>query len=273
MVEPLTLELLGTPTVQMAGHPLPRLRSAKSYALLYYLAVTRRTQPRTVLAGLFWGDVDEYYARRNLNRTLSDLTQHVGDHLLVDRQSLAFAQEQPYRLDVAMLEAATQRQPTAQTVPELTAAIERYRGDFLEGFYVQDAPEFEQWVLLERARLRVSALQLLDALSRFHAEQTDLTRAMTYTRRILQLEPWREEAHRQLMLLLAQSGQRSAALAQFELCCQALRSELAVEPETETLDLVARIRSGRFDKLARGQDDKMILLANSFVKKYLKKAI
>ncbi len=67
---------------------------------------------------------------------------------------------------------------------------------------------------------------------------------MDYARRILQLEPWREEAHRQLMLLLAQSGQRSAALAQYELCRQALRSELNVEPDAATLELVARIRAG-----------------------------
>ncbi|MEZ4864229.1 MAG: tetratricopeptide repeat protein [Caldilineaceae bacterium] len=247
MAEILELALLGAPELHLAGQPLARLRSVKTYALLYYLAVTRRAQPRTVLAGLFWGGVDEYYARRNLNRTLSDLMRYVGDHLLVDRQSLAFARNQPYRLDVEVLEEATKTPPTAQSLPGLTAAADLYRGDFLDGFDVQDAPEFEQWVLAEQARLRTCVLQLLATLAQFHTEQGDLIQAMTYVRRILQLEPWREEAHRQLMLLLAQSGQRSAALAQFELCRQALRSELAVEPDAATLDLVARIRTGGFD--------------------------
>ena len=72
--------------------------------------------------------------------------------------------------------------------------------------------------------------------------------AMAHVRRILQLDPWREEAHRQLMWLLARSGQRSAALAQYELCRQALLSELNVEPDAATLDLVARIRAGDVDK-------------------------
>lgn len=102
MVERLDLALLGHPEPRLAGQPLVRLRSAKAYALLYYLVVTRRAQPRTVLAGLFWGDVDEYYARRNLNRTLSDLNQAVGDHLVVARQRLAFARHQPYWLDVEL---------------------------------------------------------------------------------------------------------------------------------------------------------------------------
>lgn len=256
MATTLELKLLGNPELSLAGQPLARLRSAKVYALLYYLAVTRSAQPRTVLAGLFWGDVDDYYARRNLNRTLSDLTKALGDYLIVERQSLALARSQPYWLDVEALEDAASAQPTADNIATLVAAANLYRGDFLAGFYIQDAPEFEQWVLTQRIRLRTTALQLHHALVEFYAERGDLTQAMDYTRRILQLEPWREEAHRQLMLLLTQSGQRSAALAQFELCRQVLSSELSVEPDAATLDLVARIRAGAIDQLTR-QDDKL----------------
>ena len=64
----ISLSLLGVPRLMVGAQPV-RLAYVKAEALLYYLAVTRRAQPRTVLAGLFWGDVDEYYARRNLNRT------------------------------------------------------------------------------------------------------------------------------------------------------------------------------------------------------------
>lgn len=247
MTERLELSLLGVPTIQIAGRPLTGFRSAKAIALLYYLATTRRPQPRTVLAGLFWSDVDEYYARRNLNRTLSNVTQLVGSAINVDRHTLAFERSQPYWLDVEALEKAAVALPTTQNLDTLIAAANLYRGDFLDGFYVQDAPEFEQWVLTERNRLRVSALQLLQTLADYAAQQGELTSAMGYTRRILQLEPWREEAHRQLMLLLAQSGQRGAALAQYELCCQALAHELSVDPDATTLDLLERIRAGRID--------------------------
>lgn len=246
MLSKLELMLLGNPELYLAGQPLARFRSAKAYALFYYLVVTRRAQPRTALAGLFWGDVDEYYARRNLNRTLSNLTQLVGNHLEITRQSVAFARDQPYWLDVEVLDDAATMPPTGQNVAVLAAAADRYRGDFLDGFYVHDAPEFEQWVLTERTRLRASALQLHHELSDYYAQQGALPQAMEHARRILQLEPWREEAHRQLMKLLAQSGQRSAALTQFELCRQALASELNVEPDAATLALVAQIRAGEF---------------------------
>ena len=256
MAETLELALLGNPEVRLAGQPLTRFRSVKVSALLYYLATTRRPQPRTVLAGLFWGDVDEYYARRNFSRTLSDLAQFVGDHLLIERQTVAFARNQPYSLDVESVDNAATLLPTPQSIAMLTTAVNCYRGDFLDGFYVQDAPAFEQWVLTERTRLRTGALQLLQRLAHYFTEQGELTQAMNYARRILQLELWHEEAHRQLMLLLAQSGQRSAALAQFELCRQSLHSELAVEPDATTLALVAQIRAGGFDKVT---GDKAVL--------------
>jgi DNA-binding SARP family transcriptional activator len=202
MVEKLELSLLGNPEIRLAGRPLTGFRSAKAYALLYYLAGTRRSQPRTVLAGLFWGDVGEYYARRNFNRTLSNLTQLVGEHLEVERQRVTFARHHSYSLDVELLEEAATTPPATHNVDSLAAVANLYRGEFLDGFYVQEAPEFEQWVLTERTRLRASVLQLLHTLSQHHAEQGELTQGMEYTRRILQLEPWREEAHRQLMLLL-----------------------------------------------------------------------
>jgi predicted ATPase len=57
------------------------------------------------------------------------------------------------------------------------------------------------------------------------------------------MDPWREEAHRQLMLLLARSGQRSAALRQYETCRRILADELGVEPGAETRVLYERIRA------------------------------
>jgi predicted ATPase/DNA-binding SARP family transcriptional activator len=263
MAQRLELTLFGSPEVCLAGKPLTGFRSAKTQALLYYVAVTGRAQPRSTLAGLFWGDVGDYYARRNLNRTLSNLTQLVGEHLVSSRQTLAFDKSQPYWLDVEQLETALNAPPAKRTPTALATALQSYRGDFLDGFYIHDAPEFEQWVLTERTRLRERYLQGLLTLAALQTEAGDLISAGDTMRRALQLEPWREETHRQLIANLAQQGQRSAALAQFDLCRQALASELSVEPDAATLALVARIRAGEFDKVtarlsspqSRGQGD------------------
>jgi predicted ATPase len=63
--------------------------------------------------------------------------------------------------------------------------------------------------------------------------------------RQLELDPWREEAHRQVMRVLAANGDRSAALAQYETCRRILAKELGVEPSAETQKLYEQIRQGK----------------------------
>lgn len=246
----LELKLLGSPEVWLDGQAVTGFRSGKARALLYYLAVSGRAQPRSVLAGLFWGGVAENHARRSLTMTLSNLRQLLGGHLDIARETVALDANSPTWLDVAVFEAGVAAAPEDQNIDQLKQAIALYRGDFLEGFYLHDAPEFEQWVLVERTRLRERVLQALHLLADHLAAHGDLPQAIETMRRLLALEPWREEAHRYLMLLLARDGQRSAALAQFEICRQMLADELEVEPGAETIALYEQIRAG---ELSRGE--------------------
>lgn len=98
--------------------------------------------------------------------------------------------------------------------------------------------------MAHRARLREQMLGALDSLAQLWAADHEFGRAIAVTRRIVELEPWREAAHRQLMWLLAHDGQRDAALVQYERCRQALRTELAVAPEAETTALYEQLRAG-----------------------------
>jgi adenylate cyclase len=238
----LNLALLGKLEIRRDGVTVAGLNSAKAQALLCYLAVTGRPHFRTSLAGLLWGDMPETNARTSLRRELSALRRTVGEHLTITRQEVAFNRDAPYWIDVESFEAAIGQ----GAIEGLREAVELYRGDFLEGFYVRDAPAFEEWILVHQTRLRELALQALHRLSVHFAElgEAGLEGGMTYTSRLLALEPSREEAHRQLMLLLAQSGQRGAALAQYETCRRALADDLDVEPGPETRELYERIRDG-----------------------------
>jgi tetratricopeptide (TPR) repeat protein len=90
----------------------------------------------------------------------------------------------------------------------------------------------------------MSALQLLAAA---YTARGDYHQAQRYARRQLELQPWQEEAHRQLMRALALGGQRSAALAQYQTCVQRLDVELGVAPADETVALCQAIRDGKLD--------------------------
>ncbi|MEJ5199114.1 MAG: BTAD domain-containing putative transcriptional regulator, partial [Anaerolineae bacterium] len=238
MVEPLRLAYLGGMQVLRGDRPVTGFVSAKAPAVLCYLAVTGRVQFRLVLAGLLWGDLPEQDACANLRKVLSNLRDLVGEHLIITPHTVAFNRESAYWLDVeAFLERADK--DTSRQVE----AAELYKGDFLDGFYLRHAPAFEEWVLGQRERLHQAALQVFQALAGHFADSGEYGRAIEYTRRLLDLDPWREEAHRLMMRLLARSGQHSAALAQYEACRRLLRKELGVEPTDETTALYRRIRT------------------------------
>src|SRR5262249_52898993 len=127
---------------------------------------------------------------------------------------------------------------------QLEAATTLYRGDFLDGFYLDGSPAFEQWALLERERLRTLAIAAYQQLVDQSASAGQRDSAIAYAQRLLSLDSLHEPTHRQLMRLLAQAGQRSAALAQYESCRHLLDSELGVAPDETTTALYQQIRQG-----------------------------
>jgi len=238
----LAFRLLGAPEVRQDGKVIVGLTSAKAQALLYYLTMTRRVHTRAALAGLLWGESGEEQARSNLRKVIQQLREQLNEYLIIKRDAIQLCVELDYWVDASEFVAKLGQASTAVEPDPLQQAIALYRGDFLEGFYVREAPEFETWMLTERARLRALLLQGLDTLAERYARGGDLPQAITTARRMLELEPWREESHRQLMAWLAQNGQRSAAFAQYEICCRALTEELGVTPSPQTTALVERIQ-------------------------------
>lgn len=248
MTNHLELKLLGPFALHRNQMPVTDIQATKSQALLSYLAVNAHPHSRSALAGLLWGSMPEARARGNLSKALSTLRQVAGDHLTITRQSVAFEPNEGFWLDVAKFETGV---AANSSIENLAKAVDLYQGDFLAGFYVRNAPEFEDWVLVQQARFKALALQAFHTLASHFIEQDEHGRAkaIDYTTRLLHLEPWREEAHRQLMHLLTLNGQRGAALAQYETCCQILTGELGVEPGVETVALYEQIRDGVYNAM------------------------
>jgi predicted ATPase/DNA-binding SARP family transcriptional activator len=240
----LRLELLGGLRLTRDGAPMTGLAYAKSRALLAYLAVTGQPHSREALATLLWSDLPGDAARQNLREVLSNLRRVAGRYLLITRETVAFDRTAPTWLDVDAFHAALDRPGATRLVERLRAAVDLYHGDLLAGFAVHDAPAFDEWLAAQRERLRQLALHALHELAVFHTERSDHAAGIAYITRLLALDPWREDAHRQLMLLLAGSGQRDAALAQYARCRRVLTEELGVDPDPETTSLAERIRTG-----------------------------
>ncbi len=241
MTEELRLTLFGTPQVRL-GETQLQFSTAKAEALLYYLAVTGRPQSREKLADLLWGEMPDAKAKRNLTATLTTLRKSLAPYLNVEPQTIAFNFESSHQLDVNFFQDYIQSSQQTEDLTPLRQATKLYQGEFLASLQVKKAYVFEEWLLTERERLRDLMLQALDLLIDDALNEGEAKRGLDYATQLLELDPWRESAHRQMMRLLALDGQRSAALAQFEICRQVLAEELGVEPTSETITLYERLR-------------------------------
>ncbi len=251
VAETLHITLLGNPGLAINAAPLSGLTYSRSAALVYYLAATGRDHSREALAGLFWAETGDEQARKNLRDVLADLRRSLGSYLKISRQAVGLNPEAPIVIDSRRfeqhLETARRTEQPGERVQALRAAVALYRGDFLDGLYVAQAESFEEWMLAERERLRQLALHALHTLVTHSAEQGQYLAGIDDATRLLTLDPLREESHRQLMWLLALSGQRSAALARYETLCRILDEELGLEPTEETQELYEQIQA---DELA-----------------------
>ena len=131
---------------------------------------------------------------------------------------------------------------------KLETATNLYRGDFLDGMNFDEESGFYDWVQFHRRyyfRQQLEALQHLANHSQ-HLNQYDV--AYQYALRQIKMEPVRESAHRQIMHPFALTGQRSAAIEQYSICCHNLADELGIEPEPETVALLEQIKAGKVIK-------------------------
>ena len=238
----LELKLMGVPEVRLDGAVVNLVRRG-SIALLAYLALSPRAHTRESLATLLAGDNSEEHARKLLSNVLVDLRQHIGDYVVATRQTVGFNHSRPHSLDVLRFQSLLAEVRQRESPRELEQAIELYRDELLAGIQPAGAPDFDSWLAAQREELHdqyIGALRAqVDACMRRAAWASGIQAA----RRLIIAEPWLEDAHRQLMQMLATSGQRQAAIAQYHACRRLLRDELGIEPQPQITALFERLRA------------------------------
>jgi WD40 repeat protein/DNA-binding SARP family transcriptional activator len=264
----LELRLFGTFQATLDGEPLTGFRSDKVRALLAYLVLEeRQTHRRQSLAALLWGEQSDQSASLSLRVSLHNLRQ-VLDSLLavqdedpdapplltITRQSLQFNAHHPacwvdaveFDTQMAAQRAHLHRDPVhcATCVKRMKRMVELYKGDLLAGLTLADSPAFDEWQTVQQEARHQQALGILHALAAHYEILADYGAVEHYARRQIELNPWDEEGHHRLMWALAMSGQRAAALAQYEACRSRLQQELGSEPSAETAALYREILDG-----------------------------
>lgn len=249
MTMPLAIRLLGPVEVEVDGEPLS-VDTRKATALLSYLAVTGRPQDRTHLVDLLWPDYDEGRGRATLRRTLSTLKAGVGDGwILVDRNSVGLSSA-GVELDVARLTNVTElhRHAEGESCGECVAALKEavaiYRGDFMQGFVLRDAPRFDEWQTAQNEHARRALGIAMDRLVDAFVVLGDLDEAAAAAERRTALDPLNEPTYRALMQLHAEKGERGAVVETYRGLVAILERELGVEPLEETTELYRALSRG-----------------------------
>lgn len=247
MTQHLILRLLGEATIEHNGQLITELPSRTAEALLFYLVCHERSLPRETLAELLWEERPSNQALANLRSILSSLRQVVGDYLLVTRTTVAFNHQSDYWLDAAAFQhqlTPLLKEPTLTPAQaqQLDAALTLYRGDFLAGFHLRESRAFDEWVLLQQERWQRLAHDGLIRLVDYYLNHGQYAVGIPWAEKLLALDPYDEQARRQLMWLLARHGQRNAALQVYDSGRSLLLSDLGVEPAAATQQAYERIR-------------------------------
>lgn len=248
----LVVILFGAPEIRRDGATV-KLKRRKSLALLAYLALSGQAYSRDALATLLWPDLDQAHGHTVLRSVLADLHRALGHEGLAtegDQVCLRVAPE--IEVDVvrfrALVASVTAHHPTAHPLCDaclaaLTEAANLYTADFLAGFSLADAVDFDAWQTLQTETLRLELADVLEKLASALADAGQRDAALGCARRWLALDPLHEPAHRLIMRLHAGAGDRAAAIRQYQECAKVLREELGVEPEPATATLLDTLRA------------------------------
>lgn len=241
-VEPMyRLWLLGSPCVTGAENHLHTGRAAQRHRLALLALLALAPPPgmsRDKLLGLLWPRRDTAHGRNLLKQAVYVIRSTFGHRTIRSAGNDIYLDTTTMAVDVLDYQAALERS-------DHHLAVTLYRGPFLDGFFLLDAPEFERWAEQRRERFALSRGRALEALARAAEAEGDLEKAIEHWRGLADHDPYDSRIALHLMQAFAAAGNPAAALQHAETHARVLQHELRALLPREVADLAERIRTGR----------------------------
>ena len=238
--------LLGPPSTIADGKPSELTKSSKGIALLAYLIVRGRSETRERLADLLWDSEDTSASLRNLRVLLTRIRPHLPN-LVITRASVQYDPAPDEAIDYLNLTGKF----SAKSTNILLEDLRLYRGELLEGLYLEDAPRFMEWLTIQREKIRRFVLDAHHRLCQSLAEGHRWQEGGEVAAHWLSIDPLDEEAIRWQMQFMGANGQASAALKAYEAYKATLQINLGIEPEEITQTLASELQAsvGNFEAI------------------------
>ena len=223
----ISVVLMGTPHIEQNGEYV-HFRYKKAEALFYYMAV-KKLLTRDEILHILWADQDEKAARDRLRDVIYSIKKALGDDVMLTVGNSVVKLNPALHIEI--------------DVEGITAdnIVDRYRGDFLDCFFVKNCYEFEEWTEEQRSRYRelyISAFQKRISGRAKALRPGDLAK---YADLVMKNDAYDERSLREIMELYAAAGQHNEAIQLYNRLAAALKKDLGEQPEAETQKLCARI--------------------------------
>ena len=246
------VQIFGKLHLQNGDTRLEHFPTRRVEELLGYLLINQKTQiPRDKLVEVLWPDSSPSNGRASLSTALwrlksvfAQIDAAAQDYISSSRDSISFAPEKPFTFDLVEYRRYLDKAETAKSkkgrLEALQSAVAIYKGGFCEGIY-------SEWCLAERERLERSYLRSLGSLMSIHISRGEHQLAIPHGKKILRIDPLREEVHRAMMRCYLALNRRVEAMRQFQSCARLLQRELNILPMAKTIDLFRRVVDERVE--------------------------
>jgi len=235
--QPAELLLLGGVSLKLRGEPVSgRSAQRRRMAFLALLsAAPHGVMSRDKVVGYLWPDTDPQKARRLLSEALYVIRKSLGEDSVVATGGELRLNRELVWSDVASYQEALNE-------GKLATAVELYAGPFVDGFYVDDAIEFDHWVDSTRDRLAREYAEALDTLARRAEAAGDRSEAVRWWRDLIRFDPLDAAVAVRYMEALEGAGRRAEALQFARKHAKLLREEFDAEPNPQVEALAQRLR-------------------------------
>jgi TolB-like protein/DNA-binding SARP family transcriptional activator len=234
------LRLFGSPSIEAddgGGVPLSgRVAQRHRLALLALIAMAPGQRlSRDKLIAYLWPDSDSERGRNLLKVSSYVLRSELGESALVSEGDDLRLNADIVRTDAVELEAALARGDHAD-------AVALYKGAFLDGFHLGDAPEFEQWATRERERLAARYAKALEAVAEQAEADGNASAAAEWWKTRAVQDPYDSRVALRLMQSLEASGNRAAALQHASIHQRLLEQEFGIAAASEVTGFAEQLR-------------------------------
>lgn len=224
------------------GEDITSKLSTKSVGILFYIAVEDYIS-REKLAYLFWEDSEAESAKYNLRYNIWCINKlfksnDFNEPLIVSEPNRTFLSSS---YDVYF--DAEEFNNDAERMDDLIKNKALYHGDFLEGFYIKNSYQYNDWLFYKRETYQKNYVKSLNQLLSIYKSNDDYSNGCQLLEEMIRLNPLDEDSYNALIEMYIESGDRHSALKQYNRCIHMLREELNLSPKESTLKLLSRIKA------------------------------